>query len=225
MKWYKYMEFEHARALATEGRFRISSLAYYRNLEEHGNAIGDTGENTLGSIYVQDGFGFQNAPKHMAELEDLSGVDFIDNVFVTNYKIPPIFALCFTRRIDEAIRARLNKENEEVAQEQGKSPVIYDACVEFEHHRKIVRVLRKSILNYGLQYLDQGPCDYKRSRRYHHNGDASVPGRIPAFTKPEKYSWQEESRIVFKPHTNLSSSEYIDVHVPELVDYCRLIKF
>ena len=41
MQWFKYMEARFAKELIDHGRLRINSLNYYKDIEAHGNAIGD----------------------------------------------------------------------------------------------------------------------------------------------------------------------------------------
>ena len=55
MIWYKYMEARFANDLANKGRLRINSLNYYRNVEIHGLAVGDKGENTRNTISLIEG--------------------------------------------------------------------------------------------------------------------------------------------------------------------------
>jgi hypothetical protein len=222
MHWYKYMEARFASDLADKGKLRINSLNYYKDIEMHGNAVGDREENTYNAVSVIAG------TKKGAELNQLEkmffkpapGVDpstfFISNMTVRlSVQGKPSYGFCLSDTLSKELVTRMNEENESA----DKLP--YDMCVKIIDHVKFVKVLSQHLKSRSLEYYGHGHCFYKSRyiswEEWHRNRD-----QCPAFIKGLNYSWQKEVRVIFETESH-EDLEPIDIEIPELIQLCEIV--
>jgi hypothetical protein len=223
MNWYKYMEARFANELVYHGKIRINSLNYYKDIEAHGNAVGDREENTLNAVSAIDG------TKTGAELSDLEqmvfkpapGVDpssfSISNLsIVVPVQGKPSYGFCLSDTLSKELVTKMNEENDSV----GNPP--YDTCVKITDHVRFVKVLADHLKSQNLGYYGHGHCFYKSRdiawEEWHRNND-----QCPAFIKGLSYSWQKEVRVLFETQSH-ENIEPIDCEIPELKKLCELIE-
>ena len=223
MQWFKYMEARFAKELIDHGRLRINSLNYYKDIEAHGNAIGDKEQNTLNAVSAIDG------TKTGAELNELEqmffkpapGVDpssfSISNLsVVVPVQGKPTYGFCLSDSLSRELVSEMNKENEIVG-----SPK-YDTCVKIKDHVSFVKILSKYIKKHNLEYYGHGHCSYK-SRNIPWDQWQKQSGQCPAFIKGLSYKWQKEVRVIFETQSH-DDLEPIDCEIPELKELCEIIE-
>lgn len=224
MHWFKYMELRFAKDLVEHGRLRINSLNYYKDIEEHGEAVGDAHENTLTAVSAING---TKTGDQLNELEQMvfkpaPGVDpssfSISNLSVA-VQAPgrPTYAFCLSDTLSEELVTQMNQENELA----GNPP--YDACVKIEDHVAFHRLLSKALKEKDLNYYGHGHCSYK-SREIPWEEWQRGKQQCPAFVKPKSYSWQKEVRVVFETSSH-DDLEPVDIEIPSLVDLCELVEY
>mgnify|MGYP006401287549 CR=1 FL=1 len=223
MIWYKYMEGRFAKDLVDHGRLRVNSLNYYRNVELHGNAVGDREENTFNATSAIEGTktGDQLNPVERTIFGFAPGVDpstcsFSNLSVVVPVQGRPSYGLCLSDTLSGELVARMNEENALV----GNPP--YDACVKIHDHKVLIRLLERYLKGRGLKYYGHGHCFYKSRNipweRWHRESD-----QCPAFVKDPSYSWQKEVRILFECGSG-DEVDPIDCEIPELADLCEIIE-
>lgn len=224
MHWYKYMEARFARELIDHGRLRINSLNYYKNIENHGNAIGDAEENTFNAVSTSSGtrtFAQLNELERMV-LRPEPGADPLSIIMTgtLNVTVPfqgkPTYGFCLSDSLSRELVTKINKENEIVGIPQ------YDTCVKIKDHVLFVRILSKYIKSHNLEYYGHGHCSYK-SRDIPWDQWQKQSDQCPAFIKGLSYKWQKEVRIIFETQSH-NDVEPIDCEIPELKELCEIIE-
>lgn len=223
MHWYKYMEARFANELVEFGRLRINSLNYYKDIEEHGNAVGDKEENTLNAVSAIKG---TKTGDQLNELESMvfqpaPGVDpasfSISNLsIVVPVQGKPSYGCCLSDTLSRELVDEMNKENELA----GNPP--YDACVKIRDHVAFVKIISDHLKRESLEYYGHGHCFYKSRNipweQWHRSSD-----QCPAFIKDPKHSWQKEVRVLFETESH-EDFEPIDCEIIGLRDLCEIIE-
>lgn len=215
MHWYKYMENRFAQSLVGKGALRINSLAYYRDVETHGTAVGDHEENTQ-HVYslVENKTGDQLNEFERDIVSAGPNVTFRDCTFARTVNGVPTYALCLCESFSDEIMQRMSYENEAACNPS------YDSCVCFPDHIAFYRAIAGAVRDFGLSYYGHGYCFYSE-RKIEFDQWNPNSQQCPAFIKPESYSWQREVRILFATEQR---EEYrpVDLVVPRLTSLCEL---
>lgn len=223
MHWYKYMEARFAKELVDYGRLRINSLNYYKDIETHGNAVGDKEENTLNAVSdihgTKTGAEFNELEKMIfkpAPGADPSLFSISNSRIELSVQGKPTYGFCLSVSLSRELVTKMNKENNIVGSPQ------YDTCVKIKDHVLFVKTLSKYIKSHKLEYYGHGHCSYKSRdipwEQWHKKGE-----QCPAFIKGLSYKWQKEVRILFETQSH-DDLEPIDCEIPELKELCEIIE-
>jgi len=219
VKWYKYLPEIHAESMIHNGCIKLGMLSGYREIEEHGSAVGDPDENTR-TIFSHDK-GVKTSPDQLNPVEshffDLKGATvenfhFENNRFHVHDQGEELLAYCVSKPFDLAAMNTMSAENITAGNEA------YDACVEISDHVGFVREVSAYMeKEHGFQYVGHGDCFYRD--RMVHWSKAHVS---PAWNlKDDSYAYQKECRIVLRPPEGFDQDSLI-VNIPEIKKYCRL---
>lgn len=218
MKWYKYLPKQFADDMVTNGCIKLSMLSYYRDIEAHGDAVGDTKENTR-IIYSHD----KDVKTSLEQLNPLEKrLFFLGGAKVENFhfeknrieildKGDNLIAYCASNEFNKDSMERISKENIAAGNDA------YDACVEISDHVDFVKTIEKFLVReYGFKYKGHGDCHYN-DRLVHWSQANNVSSW---YLKELKYQYQSECRIVLVPPESFNEQSLI-IYIPDIVKYCR----
>ena len=177
------MRKKHADLLIGKGRLQIGTLYEYRDIEKHGNIIGDATEGQK-SLYLevdndkwtsdsQDSFS-----KKFIKISPGSSVQLQNVNFEKKQNSPNYYLYCTTEEFNKKSLHNFN----------------YDSCVVIENPEKFFYAITRALRDKGT-FEGVFPCQYG-SRRVPHDQD---PGIHPALIKNSSYKDQKEVRALWKP--------------------------
>jgi len=184
---YKYTYKKYAELMAKEGQFRIGTLFEYRDIEKHGEDVGDQKEGTK-EIYA-DNLNFQaNRPETMVGLPD-----FVKNMFKGGVSVQGITVGKQISSNDLYIFSAAELFDEKIMRGLG-----YDACIKINNTSAFLSELTSSMKK--LELIENKPtilgkCVY-RDRREHFTKETKIH---PALVKEPKHSYQKELRAIWVP--------------------------
>lgn len=216
MKGYKFMMVQHVNGLL-QGRARMCSLEYYRNLEGP-DWIKDGSE---GFAEVKLDLALASAPHEMRpERDKLSslgikiehgGVGF--RGCVVNLRAPPAYVFCFSLDPFEPARKAMC--------EDAPPDYRYDACVEIGDVERFCRAMVNGSINgTSLRDIFEGfKWDTVRYTKSALNFDQEAEFGVDPFLKTEQFSSQQEFRLMLFPKIDLPSAIFVDfVLSPEVLE-------
>jgi len=205
---YKYMQKEHAKLLIEEGKFRIGTLYEYRDIEKHGEVIGDFEEGKK-STYMAISFETwnpNNQPEFTKDFFNLSGNGSLTISNLTLEKpndSPNHYLFCTTDIFDKNALADFG----------------YDTCIIIENPKRFFSIISKT-LRHKAKYLGAFKCQYQ-SRRVSYNQDN---GAHPAIIKPLKYKSQNEVRGLWLAKKKIIKPIIIQSHrAAKLCNYFKVL--
>ncbi|MFT6954659.1 MAG: hypothetical protein ACJAY1_001779 [Glaciecola sp.] len=204
-----------------DGCIKLGMLSGYRDIETHGEAVGDLNENTK-TIYSHDTH-VKTDPSQLNPLENQLfnfGNAKIQNFKFSNNRIEiknhdnELLAYCTSRPFDLEAMERMSEENIK------SGNYAYDACVEITDHVEFTRALCEFLKReHGFEYKGHGDCSY-RDRLVHWT---KAHNTLAWNLKDKEYSYQKECRIVLIPPKAFTEKSLI-VNVPEIKKFLRYKK-
>lgn len=182
---YKYLNYNHARDLVSNGSFRIGTLYDYKEIEAHGSEIGDEieGQKVIHckQKHIIKGF---NEPQHFDKyFPILVGADVISDIhFVNDQSSPNIFVCSFSNSFDITAMERMG----------------YDSCVKILDLDKFLTYYFKKIIKKGLA---TGGCSTCKKMLYADDNEMDINDAHdrPAWEmKKKRFKYQDEYRAVFE---------------------------
>lgn len=212
--FYKYTKKKHALDLFNKGIIRVGTLYGYRQIEKHGQEIGDIEEGrkhikTLGVPLDTVTPGIM--PKTMEVVRQ--------RIHASNIRIEASELITISNS-DLYVFSTSSELSYEVMKRMNP---LYDVCIRIDDDnaffQKLSECLKKRIPNLNGPY--NGTCVYiKREQLYSNENDYH-----PALIKDPKYDYQKEMRVMWEP-TDLSKKiEPVEITCPELARSCSLIEF
>jgi len=199
---FKYMRKQHAKLLLSLGKLRIGTLYEFRDMEAHGNVVGDADEGKK-SLFL-DGKGEAWTAESIP--------DFATNFF----KLGPKGRLTLN-----GIRLQLPQESPDyymfcATTEFNQSALNdfgYDACVRIDDPLRFFLAVSHSVRHHA-SFEGVFDCQYT-SRDIAHDKDQ---GTHPALIKDSKYAAQKEVRGLWKPQK--SSIKPVIIQNRRIAGYC-----
>lgn len=217
---YKYCSHDIA-TLMEEGKFKIGTMADYRQFEIRNDAIGDGLEDTRVS-HTPFFSSEQATPEQIARLPEIgisarggSKVTVVNHRYVERATNSHIFSFAETASLED-----LHRWNERTAGE--KTP--YDTCLEIKgfvsFKQRLVDALKQKLQGQngmGDLYVAARSVTYDWEES-HYLLHTSPPEPGP-FRKRSSYAWQNEGRIVFRfPGLQVVEPEIVMIDdCPEIV--------
>jgi len=204
--------------MVQDGCVRLGTLSSYRDLEAHGEAVGDQDENTR-TIYSHDTH-IKTDPSELNPLEKQM-IEFTHphpNIHLSGARIEiknhyrELLAYCASRSFDLEVMKKMSGENVKAGNDA------YDACVEIIDHVEFIHALCGFMeKEHRLKYKGHGDCFY-RGRLVHY----TQAHKTEAWNlKPNEYLYQDECRIVLTPPEGFEKQSLI-VNIPGIKKYCRI---
>lgn len=190
---YKYLKSEHVPDMLRYGVIRLGTVYEYRDVEKHGNAVGDAEEGkSRSSLRVGPGGVRLEADRPSPELAFFDGFYFpkgsaitlvggSESVIVNVQDSPDLYIYCVTDVFDEAAMRKFR----------------YDACVRIDRPRQFFEAIGRKLVKKKLAQPGGkvGNCIYGERERDHRS---DKPG--PAWLiKPPDLAYQREIRASWTP--------------------------
>ena len=210
---YKYMEREFAENFISDGRLRIGTLYDFRNIEKHGDEIGDAGEGTQTASYRNDSYQHidSRSVEGLTTLANMFGIGVgggtitfgPDAVMSGMLSSPDLYIFCVSHEF-----------NLQKMREMG-----YDSCIAIRNPDSFYNALSSSLSNVAM------PCDHD-SVRYqdrHIKISESIETRS-YLIKPdyERFVNQKEYRFVWRPIFD-NNETFVDIICPAAANLCEKI--
>jgi hypothetical protein len=196
---------EHAKALLEKGKLKIGTLYEYRNIEKHGDVVGDDAEGKK-SAYMdinKETWTPENQPeftKSFINIGNNNSGTIEDVILEKATNSPDYYLYCTTEVFDKNALADFG----------------YNACILIENPEKFFAAISKVLRHKGV-FEGYFKCHYQ-SRRVPYDKDNGIH---PAIIKSLKYKPQKEIRALWKPKKKTIKPIVIDCR--EAAKYCKLL--
>jgi len=206
---YKYLPSEYANLFLNKGKIKIGTLYDYRDIEAHGNEIGDQHEGIKTEYSHDKGTKTGNQLNRIEKKVFKGGADmkFQNNRVELENISQDHFIYCVSKSFSKSILEKLNNDFP-------KSK--YDSCVEIVDIAKFIRDVSKALPN--GKYICWRECVYI-GRMHHYSKNTPHP----AILKEDKYKYQEEVRFFWEP-VKVNKIEPVIINLKNTKEYCKLIK-
>lgn len=181
---FKYMRKQHARLLLTQGKVRIGTLYEFRDLESHGDVVGDAGEGKK-SLHLHgkgDTWTAKTIPDFAKTFFNLGPEASMTLEGVTlqlPQESPDHYMFCATSEFNEAALSDFG----------------YDSCIRIDDPRRFFMAISHTI-RHQASFVGAFHCQYT-SRDAPYDEDNGIH---PALIKDPKYASQREVRGLWTPH-------------------------
>ena len=206
--FYKYLPQNFAESFMSQGLIRIGTLYDYRNVEQHGDDIGDQSEG-LKTVFSHD-----EEPKKGTELNPLESLAMkgVDSMTIENNRIEVRTNTldCYVYSISKSYNAS-TPEKLSIDLPDGN----YVSCIEITNIDMLIQEVDKVLLN--VAFVGLGECQY--IGREHHYATKTSP---PVLLKAVKYKYQDEARLVWNP-IGASDIEPQILKIDHVQRFCRLV--
>ncbi|HHX7431034.1 hypothetical protein [Legionella pneumophila] len=212
---YKYLKNEHADFLL-EGKIRIGTLFYFREIEQHGDEIGDSNEGKkevfedIKDLTIEDPSS-QNtlskfAQKYIKLENTAQNTTFINCELVEQQHSNNCFIYCMSKRFDRILGSQL----------YGNA----HACIKIRSPYKFINCISKAINNCAV-FVNLSSVIYgDRRQAYgeHNNYHASI-------IKPPLHKHHKEVRAIWTPKSQRENLHCLDIQIPVryIKRYCELV--
>ncbi|HHF7344528.1 TPA: hypothetical protein ACPSKB_000933 [Legionella feeleii] len=212
---YKYLKNEHA-DFFLEGKIRIGTLFYFRNIEQHGGEIGDRNEGKkevfeyIKHLIIEDPASKNHLSKfaqRFIKLEDTAkNTTFINCEFVQQQHSNNCFIYCMSKEYDRGLGDQLYGNTH--------------ACIKIKNPHKFINCISKVINNCAifvkLSYVIYG--DRRQSYGEHNDYHAAI-------IKPSEHKHHKEVRAIWNPKDQKIDFSYLDIQIPVryIKRYCELL--
>lgn len=200
---FKYMQRQHADRLLREGVLRIGTLFEYRNIESHGNHIGDAHEGSKGAVLEVDHLVARSKADLPEFVRDRMSVGpgtvvFKNSTFLVTEDSPNFFIFSCSAEYDPAAMRSMG----------------YDACVKITDPDTFFRAVCHSMRHRG-EYQGRFSCVYME--RFLHPDKQH--GIHPALIKGPVYAQQREYRAIWRPFSN--NPQPVIITCRKAARYCK----
>jgi hypothetical protein len=204
---YKFVKLSRMQQFFKTGVLRVGTLHDFRNIEQHGNSIGDAveGKSTV-SQFVEYA---DSAPANTlrGQLIDTGGkaITITNSVFIQHRDTANKYMFCASNVFTEEGFSRWNEE-------EG-----LDACYEIFDIVGFQEAISRAIFA-KARFLMSGDIIYIDGDIHGESELRHVPSM---FIKQLPYAWQTEHRWVWRPRKSITISAHEFVTIPNPARYCR----
>ena len=209
---YKYMKKQHLRKFLKDGLIRIGTLYDFRDIEKHGDEIGDKDEGT--KTLTTDGY-------HFIDSENIDTIPaWYREHFENTFKLNEGASLQIHAR--DGVRVRLTVPDRYVfcASYDFDGSLIengeYDACLKIVNPLAYFSAISQKLKNRAT-WLGYGRCRY-RSRIILGHQDHGIE---PSLIKENRYEYQKEVRAIWESRNE--EIEPIIIKAKKLRYHCEVI--
>lgn len=195
--------------MLSNGRFRIGTLHEYRNVEQHGQWVGDAAEGTLVRTYkntIEKFVPGKPIPKGLTPFygntNESATFTVIGGEFTYRETSPDYYIFSVSTSFDKSVMHDLG----------------YDACIRIVRPTRFFKALTQK-LRKKIQYGHHGlfACVY-RGRTINLNNEPYI---FPALIKEPRYEAQKEMRYVWEPKAQEITPKIINCVKAKA--YCELL--
>ena len=212
---FKYVRARHLKDILEHGRFRLGTLYEYRDIEEHGQAIGDADEGKHRTAFTsanRTDFNLQDGSQaaqffrgHITPDNHLAGIRRMvllpGTKVIAEAQAPDMFVFCASTIFDKALMVEFG----------------YDACIRIEAPHRFFSAISHAI-RHQARFVTFSEVVYRDRETSHLN-----PHTIhPALMKGLDYSRQAEVRALWEPLRE--NIQPLFVSCRKAAGYCSMVR-
>lgn len=203
---FKYMRRAHAHRLVAEGIARIGTLYEYRDIERHGEIVGDHTEGTKSAAMLVPYLEIRKQEDVPAFVRDRfkigpnTTVKLVNSKFVVSEESPNYYVYSLAAEYSPAVMKEFG----------------YDACVRIDDPSRFFSALSRCFRHHGT-FLGVFACVYM-PREVPHTEQHQVH---PALIKEPRYAGQMEQRGIWEPMARNIRPQILKCR--RIVRWCSLI--
>ncbi|MEH7603742.1 hypothetical protein [Bacillus safensis] len=209
---YKFMEPQFLKKAMLEKVIFINFLGDY-STDKYGNAIGDDDEGKLNTeIQLNShtlGFEDNSALDHYLHNNIVSMEGSETEVQFNNVKINGCnidnnyYSYCVAMKYSERVKQKFG-----------------GATLEINNFPRFIEEVYKELAKLEIRFVEAKPCEYIMNRKKIYT-ENNFEYQIPSLIKDkEKYEYQQEFRVLWKPKNGLKITKPINLYCPKALEYC-----
>lgn len=209
MNFFKYAKKKYAFKMVRDGVFRIGTFSDFKNIERHGEEVGDKNEATLSTkmeghvVDTNDPSSISPVAKRILSMGNFRAGQVIMHVETINERTNDCYIFSVSDVLDHGVMKRMNPD--------------YDACIEILDINDFLNALTDCIKRtQNLDGLIARKCIYANREQTH----SQQVDCHPAFVKPIRYSYQKEYRALWIPKVH--KIEPIFITCQEAKKFCKM---
>jgi hypothetical protein len=200
---YKYMKNKYVDSMLDKGALRIGTLKYYKNVETHGDAIGDGREGQVRTAQIFDDHTLKNGDKLASKWGFGGNGKLVNCIGVNELVSDNCYIYSMSRKLSSFVAQSFECE----------------ASIEIFDVIKFADNVTEALVKLGLienSYI-VSPIFYS-----HRPGADGLTDEIPSLIKRNKYEYQDEVRIVW-PLSKPIKVDHVDIEIGSIRSYAKKV--